>query len=365
MPVAVNRPPCAWSTRGILGVALAAILAACNSFGPDTVRYQQADYASALADAGKRQTLLNVLKLRYGDVPAFVSVSQILAGYSAQGTFSVGTELLSGNSLRLSDDANVGVGGTFTNSPTVTYTPVTGRDFARTFLAPLQPADLFGLMLAGIQPDLVLGLGLHSIGGFDNERVAPGLHQAAAPGFSEVLRLLLELQRSGRLTVRLAFQDQQRIAWLKLDGPRSEDERVVERRLRQLLALPADMDVFEVVYTLGQAKPGQIAIRTRSLVEVLGQLAADIDVPAGDVSDGRTYAAPPEDAAMHYPKITVRHGLLEPRDAFATVRYDGDWFWIDNTDLATKRVFSFVMLLQSLSESSRPGQPPVISIPAG
>ena len=210
MPVAVNHPPCAWSTRGILGVVLAATLAACNSFGPDTVRYQQADYASALADAGKRQTLLNVLKLRYGDVPAFVSVSQILAGYSAQGTFSVGTELLSGNSLRLSDDANVGVGGTFTNSPTVTYTPVTGRDFARTFLAPLQPADLFGLMLAGIQPDLVLGLGLHSIGGFDNERVAPGLHHAAAPGFAEVLRLLLELQRSGRLTVRLAFQDQQR-----------------------------------------------------------------------------------------------------------------------------------------------------------
>ena len=75
--------------------------------------------------------------------------------------------------------------------------------------------------------------------------------------------------------------------------------------------------------------------------------------------------AAPDDAATHFPKIAVRHGLLEPRDAFATVRYDGDWFWIDNTDLATKRVFSFVMLLQSLSENSRPGQPPVISIPAG
>ena len=75
--------------------------------------------ASALAEAGKRQILLNILKLRYGDVPAFVSVSQILAGYSVQGTFSVGTELLSGNSLRLSDDANVGIGGTFTMEPYV------------------------------------------------------------------------------------------------------------------------------------------------------------------------------------------------------------------------------------------------------
>ena len=45
--------------------------------------------------------------------------------------------------------------------------------------------------------------------------------------------------------------------------------------------------------------------------------------------------------------------------------YDGDWFWIANDDLRTKRVFTFVMLLLSLSESSKPGQPPVISIPTG
>ena len=101
------------------------------------MREQQADYAAAVADGGKRQTLLNIVRLRYGDVPAFLSVSQILAGYSLQGTFSAGTELLTGGSLRLSNDANVGVGGTFTNSPTVTYLPVTGADFARTFLAPM------------------------------------------------------------------------------------------------------------------------------------------------------------------------------------------------------------------------------------
>ena len=96
---------------------LAVGLGGCTGFGPDTMRYQQADYAAALADAGKRQTLLNIVKLRYGDVPAFVSVNQILAGYSLQGTFSVGTELLTGGSLRLSDDANVGVGGTLHQQP--------------------------------------------------------------------------------------------------------------------------------------------------------------------------------------------------------------------------------------------------------
>ena len=156
-------------------------LAACTGFGPRTMREQQADYAAAVADGGKRQTLLNIVRLRYGDVPAFLSVSQILAGYSLQGTFSAGTELLTGGSLRLSNDANVGVGGTFTNSPTVTYSPVTGADFARTFLAPMQPADLFGLMLGGISPELVLGLGLHSIGGYRQRASLPSGQIAADP----------------------------------------------------------------------------------------------------------------------------------------------------------------------------------------
>jgi hypothetical protein len=330
MPVAVNNTTCAQGARGhgrlalpLIGLALA--LAGCTGFGPQSVRYQQSDYASALADGGKRQILLNIVKLRYGDVPAFVSVSQILAGFSLQGTFSAGTELLSGGSLRLSNDADLGLGGTFTNNPTITYAPVTGSDFARTFLAPLQPADLFGLMLAGVPPELVLGLGLHSIGPYDNERVNAGGQAAAEPGFTELLVLILDLQRSGRLAVRLVVHDQQRVAWLSLNGSGDASGRAIERRLRELLALPPDRQEFEVVYTLADARPGQIAIRTRSLIEVLGQLAADIDVPVGDVADGRTYdsaslAAPVE----RFPRIAVSHGLLEPRDAFVSVPYDGD-----------------------------------------
>ena len=330
------------------------------------MRYQQADYAAALADGGKRQTLLNIVKLRYGDVPAFVSVSQILAGYSLQGTFSAGTELLTGGSLRLSDDANVGVGGTFTNSPTVTYAPVTGADFARTFLAPLQPADLFGLMLAGVPPELVLGPGP----ALDRRlrqraRRVPSGHAAADPSFAEVLALLLELQRSGPACRSSSpLPDSERVACAQ-DRRRRHASDAPERRLRELLALPADRTTFEVVYTLGDARPGQIAIRTRSLIEVLGQLAADIDVPEGDVADGRTYAAIRATAAAGAPARASSCGTAcssratpSPRSP-TTATGSGS----PTTTSRTKRVFSFVMLLLSLSESSRPGQPPVITHP--
>ena len=234
---------------------LAVGLGGCTGFGPDTMRYQQADYAAALADAGKRQTLLNIVKLRYGDVPAFVTVNQILAGYSLQGTFSVGTELLTGGSLRLSDDANVGVGGTFTNSPTITYAPVTGADFARTFLAPMQPADLFGLMLAGVPPELVLGLGLHSIGGYDNERASPAAQVAADPSSPTVLALLLELQRAGPAAdpVGGSGPGARRHAQARAGRGRRTRPSV---GCAQLLELPDDRDTFELVYTLGDGQAG-------------------------------------------------------------------------------------------------------------
>lgn len=179
-----------------------------------------------------------------------------------------------------------------------------------------------------------------------------------------MLDLLIELYRSGRLSVRLEVQGQNRIATLEIGS--SDRKDAPERRLRNLLDLPDCQTSFELVYARGTGSDGQIAIRTRSLIEVLGQLAGDIDVPEDDVAGGRTYLSLPQDgAAARLPQVAVRHGAFEPRDAYVAVHYDGDWFWIGNDDLRSKRVFSFVMLLLSLSESSRPGQPPVISIPAG
>ena len=97
----------------------------------------------------------------------------------------------------------------------------------------------------------------------------------------------------------------------------------------------------------------------------MSQLAADIDVPASDIDDGRTYRAVPRPGAVRLPAHRRAPRLARATRRLRAAAYDGDWFWIDNRDLATKRVFSFVMLLLSLSESSKPGQPPVITIPAG
>ncbi len=55
----------------------------------------------------------------------------------------------------------------------------------------------------------------------------------------------------------------------------------------------------------------------------------------------------------------------EPDDAFVTIRYRDLWFWIDDRDFASKRRFSFMLLLTSLAETGASPSAPLITVGAG
>ena len=71
---------------------LSLLIAGCTSIGPPTVRRDRLDYADAMADASKRETLLNIVKLRYGDTPSMVTVNQLVAGYTLEGRVNLGSD---------------------------------------------------------------------------------------------------------------------------------------------------------------------------------------------------------------------------------------------------------------------------------
>ena len=65
-------------------------LPGCASIGPTTVPRDRVDYITAVAESGRKQTLLNVVRMRYGTVPSFLDVSSVISAYAFQGQLSAG-----------------------------------------------------------------------------------------------------------------------------------------------------------------------------------------------------------------------------------------------------------------------------------
>src|SRR5882672_3977315 len=85
-------------------------LQGCKSIGPGTVPRDRSDYSDTISESWKRQTLLNIVKLRYLDPPIFVDVGNIVAGYTLQVGANVGGQISSeraiqGNSLLMGGNA--------------------------------------------------------------------------------------------------------------------------------------------------------------------------------------------------------------------------------------------------------------------
>jgi hypothetical protein len=113
--------------------------------------------------------------------------------------------------------------------------------------------------------------------------------------------------------------------------------------------------------------PNEIAVLTRSMAEILLEVAAGIEVPPDHVTQGRTAMATRLASAENprdRPLIRIRSAASPPADSYAAVRYRDSWYWIDDGDLGSKRVFSFLMIFFSLAETGVTPQAPVLTVPA-
>ena len=62
--------------------------------------------------------------------------------------------------------------------------------------------------------------------------------------------------------------------------------------------------------------------------------------------------------------IHIHSGKSVPTDAFVSVKYENNWFWIDKGDLESKQMFSLIMMLFAMVDTGPTQNQPVLTIPA-
>ena len=181
--------------------------------GPKSLPRDRADYSTGVAESWKQQMLLNVVKVRYLDAPTFVDVGNIVMSYTLTQTASAGAQI---NSPAGTAQETLGVGGIFSNSPTITYTPMTGSKFIQGLLTPLPPAIVFGAIQNGSPADVIILSTVVSINGLKNQQSTLDGITPADPAFDQVRALVRKVQLSGgvRTYVR-PDPNKDRLPWLR------------------------------------------------------------------------------------------------------------------------------------------------------
>src|SRR6266446_1471433 len=230
-------------TQCLLAVALVAALAltGCKSIGPGQVAGDRFDYSAAISDSWKKQTLLNIVKLRYLDPPIFVDVGQIVAGYSLETSFNAGVSLPENAALG-GNTATVGGSVRFTDRPTITYTPLTGNKFVKALMTPLPPDSVFFTVQSGYAADAVFFAAVGAMNGLKNQESTLAGVSPPDADFVRALGLLRKIQLSGAVGMRVLQDAQKQQTTLVTFRSKNISEQTVAdiRELRRLLHLDPD-----------------------------------------------------------------------------------------------------------------------------
>lgn len=352
-----------------LSVAAALLLApvaGCGGLGPAGIQNGRSVYNDAIVTTNSQQILELIVRQRYDEPHGLMVVASVTANMRFQTTtglqFGFGaTESYAGNLVPLS------VSGLYEENPTISYLPLDGEMYVRQLLSPI-PLDLALLMIQATNGNpAVFGLLVRSINGIENPAFLPETGVEVDP----------RIDRFGEVVATMSRRD-----WLEWAGTVGEnpsysmllsgDSKAYEDYARDLLGLldlevPEKLEpVVEVPIVSSARSPGEqvVRIRTRSLYDLFQIAAASVDVAPRDLASGLAGSLPKRGRAGE--SLHIRSSEDRPEQAMVAVQRHGTWYYIDGTDVESKRIFALIDTLMSLRlADTAPGSAsgPLLTVP--
>jgi hypothetical protein len=341
-------------------------LAGCQILGPAALGTGRGAYNDVIARTSSEQTLGLIVRLRYSDPIGLLAVSNVTAGlkFSAQAKGEAGFGSPASYAGALVPFA---AGVSYEDSPLISYAPVDAQAFLREWLTPVT-LETLALSLQGAARQDVLTLLLGLVERMNGLRSGVGATVEERTAFHRVATLLAQFRELG---IGLWVQESGATGRYELILSHYSPGRIAEveefLRLLELQGNPAQESTIRIPVALG-VRDGNfdgLALQTRSVAEILHNVAASIEVPGEHVKEGLVEArSDPAGALRPIPRILSSRSA--PKQANVAVQHRGWWYYVDDTDLASKRAFLHIqtLFLTRLSEATRGTQAtPLLTIP--
>ena len=215
-----------------LGFSILAVgLTGCQ-MGPSALKVSNTHYSDAVRIATSEQLLVNLVRLRYRDMPIFLGVSSISTQFEFNSSGSVDGDIVENvgvNSVsrQLALDSSSGVSGSigknvgglgshtpnslglgagvsYSEKPTITFSALGGEAFQKRMLAPLKVAVIAVLGESGWRGDRLLRMTVEGLNGLDNAPRASGptpSHSPSIRDFQEAVGLLRKLSETHLISI--------------------------------------------------------------------------------------------------------------------------------------------------------------------
>jgi hypothetical protein len=245
--------------------------------------------------------------------------------------------------------------------------PLTGEKFLRGLITPIDPKNIFFMLQSGYPADFILGLTVESLNGVHNRSTAGGAIREADLDFVRALQLMREVQAAGAVGMRVEEDKTKGATGVLFFRREDVAPEIVEKaaEVRRLLKLSVEAPKFALTYSPVRGTDTELAVNSRSMLQIMGAFASYIAVPEAHAQDRS--ALPGFDATAtgtRLDRVQIHSGKSKPANAFAAVRYREHWFWIDDSDWQTKRALTAVMFFFTLADTGVSEKLPLITIPA-
>ena len=353
----------------LVGVSAWFLLAGCQILGPAALGTGRGAYNDVIARTSSEQTLGLIVRLRYSDPIGLLAVSGVTAslkfGTQAKGEAGFGSPASYAGAL-----VPFSAGVTYEDSPLISYTPVDAQAFLREWLAPVT-LEMLALAMQGAPGQDALMLLLVLVERMNGLRSGVGATVEERTAFRRVATLLAQFRELG---MALWAQESGATGRYELILSHYAPDRIAEveefLRLLELHGDPAQVSTIRIPVALGvrDGNVNGLAVQTRSVAEIMLNVAESIEVPGEHVKEGlvETRSVPPEPSGTLGPSLRIHSSRSTPRQANVAVQHRGWWYYVDDTDLASKRAFLQIQTLffTRLSEATRGAQgTPLLTIP--